>query len=214
MQIKLNLQIFIFIIIFIITHQIEIYIYLMLFVFIHELSHMLVGILLGLKPKSLHIMPFGLSIVFEDLSSRKLVEYKKILVTLAGPMSNLVIILITSFLNINISLKENIIFANILIAIFNMLPIYPLDGGRIINSLLNLRFEKELCVKIVNRISNIVMIIITAASSIVVIYYKNLAILFLIIYLWIIVINENKKYNMQIKVYDIIKKGNKYIDIS
>ena len=41
MQIKVNLQIFLFIVIFALTHQIEIYVWLMLFAFIHELGHML-----------------------------------------------------------------------------------------------------------------------------------------------------------------------------
>ena len=60
MQIKVNLQIFLFIIIFALTHQIKIYAWVMLFAFIHELGHMIAGLLLKLKPKSLSLMPFGL----------------------------------------------------------------------------------------------------------------------------------------------------------
>ena len=71
LQIKINLQIFIFILIFILTKQIEIYMYLMLFAFIHELGHLLVGVLLGLKPKSLKIMPFGISIIFNTYEEEK-----------------------------------------------------------------------------------------------------------------------------------------------
>ena len=66
MRIKINLQIFIFIVIFILTHQIAIYSWLMMFAFIHEMGHIAAGIILGLKPKSLHIMPFGLTVMFED----------------------------------------------------------------------------------------------------------------------------------------------------
>ena len=64
MQIKLNLNIFIFILIFLFTRQIEIYGILMLFAVIHELTHMLVGIVLGLKPKTFTIMPLGFSVGF------------------------------------------------------------------------------------------------------------------------------------------------------
>ena len=74
MQIKLDLKIFIFIIIFVLTRQIEIYGMLMLFAFFHELGHLLAGVLLGFKPKSLRINPLGLSISFwikaEDYNRR------------------------------------------------------------------------------------------------------------------------------------------------
>lgn len=46
MQIRLNLKIFIFIILFIVTRQIEIYGVLMLFAIVHELGHMIAGVLL------------------------------------------------------------------------------------------------------------------------------------------------------------------------
>ena len=80
MQIKINLQIFLFIIIFALTHQIEIYGWIMLFAFIHELGHMLAGMLLGLKPKSLNFMPFGISVTFETYGYKRLIEIKKILI--------------------------------------------------------------------------------------------------------------------------------------
>ena len=73
MQIKVNLQIFLFIILFTLTHQIEIYGWIMLFAFIHELGHMVTGILLKLKPKSLNFMPFGISITFESYEYKRLI---------------------------------------------------------------------------------------------------------------------------------------------
>ena len=78
MQIKINLQIFIFIAIFILTHQIELYSWIMLFAFLHEIGHLIVGVILKLKPKSLHIMPFGLTVVFETYTKKKMIEIKKI----------------------------------------------------------------------------------------------------------------------------------------
>ena len=54
MQIKVNLRIFLFIAIFVLTHQIEIYTCIMIFSLVHELGHMIAGILLKLKPKSLN----------------------------------------------------------------------------------------------------------------------------------------------------------------
>lgn len=61
MQIKVNLQIFIFLIIFYFTKQLEIYAVLMLLAFLHELGHLVAGLLLRLKPKKLEITPFRFS---------------------------------------------------------------------------------------------------------------------------------------------------------
>lgn len=207
MQIRVNLQIFLFIIIFALTHQIEIYGWIMLFAFIHELGHMFAGIILKLKPKSLSFMPFGISITFETYEYEKLIEIKKILIAIAGPLTNLIVCIITAFLHIEDKTKELIIYSNILIGLFNLIPLYPLDGGRILKGMIRLKYEKIQSDRIVNKISNILIIVLTAIASIMILYLKNIAILFVIIYLWVIIIKENKKYNMKIRTYEILQKG-------
>ena len=213
MQIKINLQIFLFIIAFLLTHQIEIYACIMFFAFIHELGHMITGIILKLKPKELSIMPFGISITFEAYGYKKLVEIKKIILALTGPITNILIVIIAMFLYINTNLKEIIIYSNMLIAIFNLIPLYPLDGGRILKGIIRLKKSQRKADEIVNKISNYIIILLTAISSVVILYLKNFAIIFILIYLWIIVIKENKRYNMKKKVCNVIQKSNKCIDI-
>lgn len=57
MRFRIDLKIFIFIILFYFTKQIEIYALIMLFAIIHELAHLLTGILLGFKPDKLELIP-------------------------------------------------------------------------------------------------------------------------------------------------------------
>ena len=198
MQIKLDLKIFIFIIIFVLTRQIEIYGMLMLFAFLHELGHFFAGIILGFKPKALKINPLGLSISFwvksEDYNRRicygNILAVKKLLIAIAGPMVNFILVIFfsiftLSIFNIN---TEIVIYSNILIGLFNLIPIYPLDGGRILKNLLY---------------------ILTVFSSIMIVYLENISVLFIIGYLWYLVIAENKAYRQRSRIYEILTEKQK-----
>ena len=158
MKIRLHLKIFIFIAIFIVTRQIEIYGILMLFAFLHELGHMLAGILLGFKPNSIEIMPVGLSIGFESklenynkkIKNGTLMTLKKIIIAVSGPLINLIFIVLFTLFDFNCFNidRELIIYSNILILIFNLIPIYPLDGGRITKGILHILVRKRRILRI------------------------------------------------------------------
>lgn len=62
MKFRIDLKIFILILLFFITNQIKIYAMIMLFAIIHELGHLIAGILLGMKPEKIEIKVFGVSI--------------------------------------------------------------------------------------------------------------------------------------------------------
>lgn len=172
-------------------------------------GHIFAGLLLKLKPKKLNIMSFGLAVTFESYGYRKLVETKKILIAFAGPLTNILISIITLFIHIDENLKQTIIYSNILVAFFNLIPIYPLDGGRILKGFIKLKYKNNMVADlVVNKISNILAIALTAISSILILYLKNISIFLVIVYLWIIVIKENKRFDLKKKVNDIILEQN------
>ena len=194
MRLRVDLKIFIFLFIFYLTKQIKIYEYIMIFCIIHELGHILAGIFLKLKPEKIDIMPFGLSVQFklfpDDYNNKVLksnqLQIKKIIIAMAGPITNFVLI----------------------IALFNLLPIYPLDGGRILKGILNIMYGRKRTEKIMNKVSNILIVFITMICAFLVYLLKNIAIIVSLVYLWFLIINENKRYRTKEKIYKIVEENN------
>lgn len=214
MRFRIDLKIFLFIILFYFTKQVDIYALIMIFAIIHEMGHLLMGILVKMKPNKLEIMPFGVTVSFKlkpkdynvKIKKSNLLELKKIIVAMAGPMTNVIIAIITYNLKIDYQIKNTIIYSNILIIIFNLLPIYPLDGGRILSSILHIFCGKKIAEKSINNISIVVALILTVLVSIVIINIHNIAILIALGYIWILVIKEKVLFENRQNLYRKIDK--------
>ena len=214
MRFKIDLKIFLFLILFYFTKQVETYVVIMVFAIIHELGHLVAGLALGMVPESIKLMPYGLSISFKlipkDYNKKiikgNLLSLKKIIVAFAGPITNIFIIIIVSNLKINIFYRLIIIYTNLLLTIFNLLPIYPLDGGRILKEILHIIFGKKKAEKYINNISFMFLIFLTCIGSVSIYYMKNIAIFIIIIFLWGLYIKQDIIYRKKIKIYNLIGK--------
>lgn len=195
MRFRIDLKIVLFLILFYFTDQIILYVTMLIFCFIHEFGHLCMGMLLGMIPEKIEFNPFGLSISFKTnklFQNKKSFEIKNILIAFAGPATNLLLIVIIFMMNLDENIKATLLYINILIGIFNLLPIFPLDGGRILKSFLHIYFSEEIVNTYSYKISYIIMICITVISSIAVYYFKNVAIFFIVIFLWVTFNKENR----------------------
>ena len=201
MSIKIDLKIFLFLFLFLLTSQIEIYIVLMVFAILHELGHLIAGLILKFKPNEIKLTPFGLQISFNVDYYNKELNIQKAIIALAGPLTNfLIATIVIIFAKFNVTFENTyiyqlIIYSNFLIGIFNLIPIYPMDGGRFLKEVLKLIWGRKKAYKLTYFISKTVLIILTAISSIAILYLHNIAIFLIIAYLWYLEVLEIRRYN-------------------
>lgn len=177
-------------------------------------GHLICGLLLGMKPEKMELMPYGVAISFKLTAkdyNRKIkkanqLEIKKIAVALAGPLTNILIILIVWQLNMNVFDGLMMLYANLLLILFNLLPIHPLDGGRILKGILHIYLGKIKAEKYTNTISFICLMTITLICSILIYLVQNIAIFFIISVLWGLFIKEDIKYKKRNEIYHLLEK--------
>lgn len=102
-------------------------------VLFHEIGHYLVAHFYKWRVKHIMLWIFGGVMETDEHGNRPI--YEEVFVTIAGPLQHVVIYLLLSLLlTINfipLYIFELAIYYNIAILFFNLLPIWPLDGGKI-----------------------------------------------------------------------------------
>jgi len=143
-------------------------------IIIHELGHLLMGLFLGWELDKICLYPYGGVTKFNEDINRKLIE--ELLILINGPLFQIIYFMIGYYLFND----ESFIYYNLSILIFNLLPIYPLDGGRILNIILSYFLSF--------RLSYYLSIIISLFVSIIFIIYSilnnytfNIILMFLIV---------------------------------
>lgn len=201
MKIEINLKIFFMILLFFVFNYLDTYIIFLIFITFHELAHLIWGAVIGGKPKSICLNPLGLSLEFYSYGKDKTLN--RIILFSIGPLVNFLFAIFFWKFNLFEKYNQKIVYTNLALAVFNLIPIIPLDGGKILLELIKKFSNSNFANKFVMAFSKTFLIIITFVYSILILKMKNIFILIILIYLWILYLREEKKYNL----YERVKRS-------
>jgi Zn-dependent protease/CBS domain-containing protein len=126
----------------------------------HELGHALAAKRYNIKTRNITLLPIGGLAQLESIPEK---PKEELVVALAGPLVN---IMIAVFLYPFVKLSPNVIeemdlsrlshhnflfslmVVNVWLAVFNMIPAFPMDGGRVFRALLSFKFDRHIATRI------------------------------------------------------------------
>jgi Zn-dependent protease len=118
----------------------------------HEFGHILVARRYGIATREVTLLPIGGVASLQRLPDT---PGRELAVALAGPAVNFVIALVLfaalgsfgaasveGLANPGVSMLARLAAANLVLAVFNLLPAFPMDGGRVLHALLAMRMSE------------------------------------------------------------------------
>lgn len=141
-------------------------------VLLHELGHALTAKKFNIKTYNITLFPIGGIASLEKLPEK---PSEELMVAFTGPMVNIVLALILSlFIHYPNNSEEmmaqlsgginsnnfllNFFLVNMALAVFNLIPAFPMDGGRILRAILSYKLKRNVATKIAARIGQILAI--------------------------------------------------------
>ena len=145
---------------------------LFLCVTLHEYGHALAARRYGIKTKHITLLPIGGIAMLEKMPEKPAQE---LVVALAGPLVNFVIAAVL-FIYLYASgqplfdaqfttlpsadnFVQNLLKINLALAVFNLIPAFPMDGGRVLRAILALKLNRVLATRIAARTGQFIAIL-------------------------------------------------------
>lgn len=142
---KIHPLTFLYLLAAVIVHSSD-YIAFLIFSILHEIGHYIIALYFFFDIEKIEILPFGAFLLLKDLGKHYV--HEEMLMLICGPLVNAFCLILCIFF------KQNILYKiNLYILVFNLLPIYPLDGSKMILLFLSYFFDYQKCIKIQIKLS-------------------------------------------------------------
>lgn len=142
-------------------------------IILHELGHSLTAMKYNIKTRRITLLPIGGVASLESMPDE---SQKEFMIAIAGPIVNIVIALLLylvvplhEYANMEAAELEQalstinagnflfyMLFANLMLAVFNMIPAFPMDGGRVLRALIAMKFDRVRATQIATRLGQLV----------------------------------------------------------
>ncbi|MBL8606324.1 MAG: site-2 protease family protein [Myxococcales bacterium] len=171
-------------------------------VILHELGHALTARRFGIRTRDITLLPIGGVARLEKMPDN---PRQELLVAIAGPLVN-VALAIVAFAGMRAvgapwspqavgvvggSLLAKLFWANVALAVFNLLPAFPLDGGRVLRALLALRMGRVRATDIAARIGQLMALLFGLAGL-----FGSPMLVFVALFVWIGAAEEDALVHM------------------
>lgn len=198
--------------------------FLFVFVVMHEFGHVLMARKYGVHTRDVILSPIGGVARLENIPSQPRHE---LWIALAGPAVNVVLFIVLLLLQrliysgfwfpegdgIQLSsyrdLLSNMILMNVLLVVFNMVPAFPMDGGRVLRALLSMGLGDRLKA---TKIASFIGQVIAAGFVLLGLYIDHFGFIFIGIFVMITARSEYRQMKLSAKltntfVRDVMRKN-------
>ncbi len=170
----------------------------------HELGHYFASVKCGYKLNKITLLPFG-AIIKGDILDLKYIDECKI--ALAGPLINALTALFFTalwwFVPDLYAYTDVVVLASLSLAVINLLPCYPLDGGRFLYATLAIIIGRKKAKLIVKFLGLFFSLLLFALFIISIFNKLNLSILFFSVFMLIGVFGGSSE-NRYVKAYSYL----------
>jgi Zn-dependent protease len=176
-------------------------------VLLHELGHALAARRYGIRTRDITLLPIGGIARLQRMPDKPTQE---IVVALAGPAVNVVIALVLLAVHRGLpdsftellyhgAILETLLFVNVMMIAFNMIPAFPMDGGRVLRAVLALKLSYGRATQIASWIGQVIALLFAVAG----LFTNNVMLMFIALFVFLAAAEERTQVQARVTLTGI-----------